>query len=69
MTIDRNKHKQVSGEAWKGLMRTIRWMDTFTVLLNGIEDIDQYLKDVQYPFPSSDEEATELVEKKKLNQQ
>ncbi|GMF32922.1 unnamed protein product [Phytophthora lilii] len=58
-----------SGEAWKGLMGTIRWMDIFTVLLNGIEDIDRYLKDVQYPFPSSDEEATELVKEKKLNQQ
>ncbi|GMF36573.1 unnamed protein product [Phytophthora lilii] len=69
MTIDRNKHKQVSGEARKGLMRTIRWMNTFTVLLNGIEDIDRYLKDVQYPFPSTDEEATELVKEMKLNQQ
>ncbi|GMF25011.1 unnamed protein product [Phytophthora lilii] len=42
MAVDKyNKHKEVSGEARKGLMRTIRWMDTFSLLLNGIEDIDR----------------------------
>ncbi|GMF14509.1 unnamed protein product [Phytophthora lilii] len=42
--------------------------------MSGIDEdmnpkLNRYLKDVQYPFPSSDEEATELVKEKKLNQQ
>ncbi|GMF66000.1 unnamed protein product [Phytophthora lilii] len=71
MTEDKyKKHKQVSGAAWKGLMRTIRWMDTFTLLLNWFEDFDKYLNDDdEYPFPSNDEEATKLVEEKKLDEQ
>ncbi|GMF61769.1 unnamed protein product [Phytophthora fragariaefolia] len=69
LNIRNGEHKQVSGEAWKGLMKSIRWMDTFLLLLDGFEDLDRYLKDVEYPFPSSDEEAAELVVEKKLNKQ
>ncbi|GMF32716.1 unnamed protein product [Phytophthora lilii] len=64
------KHKQVSGAAWKGLMRTIRWMDTFTLLLDWFKDWDKYLNDDDdYPSPLNDEEAAKLVEEKKLDEQ
>ncbi|GMF16979.1 unnamed protein product [Phytophthora lilii] len=69
LNIRNGEHKQVSGEAWKGLMKSIRWMDTFLSLLDGFEEMDRYLKDVEYPFPSSDQEAAELVKEKKLNEQ
>ncbi|GMF37644.1 unnamed protein product [Phytophthora lilii] len=63
MTVDKyKKHKQVSGEAWKGLMRTIRWMDTFTLLLESFEDLEKYLNDDEYS--SNDEGAA-----KKLDEQ
>ncbi|KAJ8528751.1 hypothetical protein ON010_g14579 [Phytophthora cinnamomi] len=71
MTEDKyKKHKQVSGAAWKGLMTTIRWMYTFTLLHDWFEDLDKYLNDDdEYPSPSNDEEAAKLVEEKKLDEQ
>jgi hypothetical protein len=69
LNIRNGKHKQVSGEAWKGLMKNIRWMDTFVSLLDGFDQLDAYLKTVEYPFPSNDEEAAKLVQSKKLDQQ
>ncbi|GMF64756.1 unnamed protein product [Phytophthora lilii] len=61
MTEDKyKKHKQVSGAAWKGLMRTIRWMDTFTLLLDWFEDLDKYLND-------DDEYPSHQMMKKQLN--
>ncbi|GMF18595.1 unnamed protein product [Phytophthora lilii] len=67
--IRNEKHKQVSGKARKGPMKNIRWMDTFLSLLDGFENLNRYLKDVEYPFPLNDEEAATLVESKKLDQQ
>jgi len=69
LNIRNGKHKQVSGEALKGLMKSIRWMDTFISLLDGFDELNGYLTDVEYPFPSNDKEAAKLVEDKKLDQQ
>ncbi|GMF65761.1 unnamed protein product [Phytophthora lilii] len=45
LNIRNGKHKQVSGEALKGLMKNIRWMDTFISLLDGFEELNAYLND------------------------
>ncbi|GMF35016.1 unnamed protein product [Phytophthora lilii] len=44
-------------------------MDTFTLLLDWLEDLDKYLNDDdEYSSPSNDEEAAKLVEEKKLDE-
>lgn len=43
--IRNDQHKPVSGNAWKELMKNIRWIDTFTSLLNGFEEVERYLDD------------------------
>jgi len=45
LNIRNGKHKQVSGEALKGLMKSIRWMDTFISLLDGFDQLNEYLDD------------------------
>jgi len=47
LNIRNGKHKQVSGEAWKGLMKSIRWMDTFISLLDGFDELNGYLNDFE----------------------
>ncbi|RAW20800.1 hypothetical protein PC110_g22757 [Phytophthora cactorum] len=43
LKIKNAQHKTVSGEALKGLMKTVRWMDTFNGLIQGLEDIETYI--------------------------
>ncbi|CEG41886.1 uncharacterized protein PHALS_03269 [Plasmopara halstedii] len=70
ITIDdyNKKHKQVSGVALKGLMKNIQWMTTFTSLLDHFDELDAYLSNIDYEFPSNDKEAARVTAEKKLNE-
>lgn len=43
LNIKNSQHRQVSGEALRGLMKTIQWMDTFNTLIQGFEDLEKYI--------------------------
>ncbi|RAW25973.1 hypothetical protein PC110_g17620 [Phytophthora cactorum] len=43
LNIRNGQNKPVAGKALAGLMKTIRWMDTFTTLLDGFEYMEKYM--------------------------
>ncbi|GMF32905.1 unnamed protein product [Phytophthora lilii] len=41
------QHEQVKGDALSFLMKNIRWMDTFQLLLNELEDYEKYVEETE----------------------
>ncbi|KAJ8552420.1 hypothetical protein ON010_g10129 [Phytophthora cinnamomi] len=58
----RNKdHKVVSGNAWTGLMKVMRWMDTFLALLSGLEDARRTATDIEGPATEAEKKMIKNV--------